>query len=76
MKKIEEKIENHICSLFFPLFSYTLFNCIRNGPLFNCKKKRTIMAALTLLSLANFIWEHFVVFNLIRIKLHKNNAAV
>ena len=25
---------------------------------------------------ANFIWEHFVVFNLIRIKLHKNNAAV
>ena len=50
MKKIEEKIENHICSLFFPLFSYTLFNCIKNGPLFNCKKKRTIMAALTLLS--------------------------
>ena len=25
---------------------------------------------------ANFLWEHFVVFNLIRIKLHKNNAAV
>ena len=25
---------------------------------------------------ANFIWEHFVVFNLIRIKLHKNNPAV
>ena len=25
---------------------------------------------------ANFIWEHFAVFNLIRIKLRKNNAPV
>ena len=42
-KKDKQKIEKHICFLFFPLSSYILFHAWKSGPLSNCKKKWIFM---------------------------------